>query len=100
MENINTIEYIAGGCSLVVSAVSLTLSAITLYLIAKIGRWNGFIMMVTSMTISQIIYDCCFALEFPSTAVFEANIFISTFGGVSVTLWTNVMSGVVVYMVL
>ena len=57
MSTINTVEFIAGGCSIFVSMVSLACSIITLYLIKKIGRWNGFIKMVFSMTVSQVIYD-------------------------------------------
>jgi hypothetical protein len=97
--DVNRIEYLGGALGMFIAFISICCSFSTLFLIRSIGRWNGFISLVWSMTISQIIYDITFVLIFPSEVLFYSNIFVSTFGGTSVTFWTNVMSGVVLYMV-
>lgn len=85
----------------VVASLSIAASLLTIYLIHVCGRWSGFLIVIYSMSVSQIIY--CLTFYFvASFSVVDAGLYIpfsSSFGYLSVTLWTNVLSGIVLYIV-
>jgi hypothetical protein len=49
-------------------------------------KFNGYILLVVSLSASQLMYDLCFYLVpfYQITSVIEVSVFLSTFGGISV----------------
>lgn len=98
---LNSTAYIAGSLLIFVGTISILCSILTLRLIYVMGRWNGFLLLITSMTICQLIYDSIIIL-IPLSILYDIYdwvTFISTFGGLASTLWTNVIACVVLYIV-
>ena len=98
--------FLIGGIILVVvSVLSIWASIITLYIIHALDKWNGYMRVIWSLTICQIIYDVsffffvAFYVGGEKNIGYEFSIFLSTFGGLAVTLWTNALIFVVLYMV-
>jgi hypothetical protein len=82
-----------------VALLSSIASFLTLYVIHQLGKLNGYLILVYSMTVCQIIYDLSFFF-FPGykvRGVFSVIQVLTSFGGISVAIWTNVLSGVVLY---
>ena len=79
---------LAVGCA----TVSLLASLLTLYLIRRLAKWNGYIQLVVSLTVCQIIYDISFFF-LPLTATWGRYFYVclNTFGGLTSSLWSNVI---------
>ena len=74
------------------ATLSLIASLLTLYLIKKTAKWNGYIQLVVSLTACQIIYDLSFFfLPVPFTWGEYIYLFLNTFGGLSSALWSNII---------
>lgn len=88
--------------SYVVSAISLVCTLTNLWLIHIMKKWNGFLAVITSMCCCQIVYDVSFALHISANdgstaiAVWAA---LQFFGGISVSVWTNILAFVVLRVV-
>ena len=88
--------------SVTVSVISFIASILILSLIRAFKKWNGYLLLLTSMSLCQIIYDVSFYLYFGNNfsrelyVVFHA---LQGLGGLSVAIWTNVLSFVVFYVV-
>ncbi len=95
------LEFAMGSILLTVCTASIMSSSLTLYLIHKIGRWNGYLVIIYSMTVCQIVYDSSFYffVGFTNKSVYQYIQFSTSIGGISVTLWSNVLSGIVLYIV-
>lgn len=80
-------------CVVILAGISLGASLLTLLLIKCLGKWNGYLLLVSSLTVCQAVYD--FSLLFspwyslmPTRIIYSI---LSTFGGISATLWSNVI---------
>jgi hypothetical protein len=90
----NWVEF---GCS----ALSLICSFLTIFVIAYMRQWNGYLLLIVNMVFFQIIYDVNFLLGvYPSYQACVVWNFLDVLGGLSVSFWTNVLSFVVMYIVI
>jgi hypothetical protein len=81
-----------------VSCISLFFEFIILWLIHKIKRWNGFMVLIYTMTICNMFYDSFFLFYVQDNSfTYEVEIFLGSYGGLSVTIWTNVISFILFY---
>mmetsp|Transcript_2651 Transcript_2651/g.3979 ORF Transcript_2651/g.3979 Transcript_2651/m.3979 type:complete len:371 (-) Transcript_2651:295-1407(-) len=73
------------------ATLSLFASVITLILIKRLKKWNGYLQLVVSLTICQIAYDIGFyPLPWFYTRVGELLfILLNTSGGLASSLWSN-----------
>lgn len=75
------------------ATLSLAAAIITLFLIKLLKKWNGYLLLVCSLTVCQAIYDIGFLL-LPWYSIAFARVlyfFLSTLGGLTATLWSNVI---------
>jgi hypothetical protein len=96
----NEQEIIVDLVGLVVGGVSFVCSMLTLVLIYFTRKWNGYLLLLTSMTISQIIYDLNYMLR-PAKPTFACYIvqWMDLVGGLGVSFWTNILAFVISYTV-
>jgi hypothetical protein len=75
------------------SSLSLIASLLTLVLIRRLKKWNGYIQLVVSLTVCQIVYDVGFLplLWFGFIEGQIAYAILNTWGGLTSTLWSNVI---------
>jgi len=101
MPTFTTLEWVAGSISLFFTIISVSCSSMTLYLINKIGMRSGYLRLIYSLAVMQLIYDigllnvCLYWI--PASRAIES--FSTTFGGMGSNLWSNVISIVVVHIV-
>lgn len=85
-----------------VSAISFLCTATNLILIKRMKKWNGYLAIIWWMGLCQLSYDLTFPLHVSlnvnniTTAVFNG---LQFFGGLSVSLWTNILALVVLRVV-
>lgn len=98
-------QWAIGIVALTVAFISLICSLTTLWLIKIMKLWNGYIFLITLLTISQVLYDISFFFipaamlsNKPTWKIIAAA--LSSFGGLSAGFFTNVMSLVIYYVVL
>ena len=94
---------LTAGLLLVTSAfLSFVCSLLTLRLIYVMKTWNGYILLIVSLSVAQLLYDLGFLLiPVMSLVNIEGLLnFISCFGGLMASFWTNVISLIVLYIVL
>jgi hypothetical protein len=79
---------------------SLVCSLITLALIYKMDKNNGYLRLIASTTVFQILYDVNYVLgvdySVPSCIAWH---FLDILGGLSVAIWTNIVSFIILYVV-
>ena len=80
-----------------ISFISLFCSLCTVYIIWDMNKWNNFMRLIYNLSVCQVFSDLSFI--FTSYSLYHDNSemaplrdFLFTFGGVSVALWTNVIS--------
>jgi magnesium-transporting ATPase (P-type) len=93
-------SYIVDISGMVVGGVSFLCSVLTLVLIYFTRKWNGYLLLLTSMTVSQIFYDFNYMLRplKPITACYITQ-FLDVVGGLGVSFWTNILAFVITYTV-
>ena len=75
------------------ATISLLASLVTLYLIRRLGKSNGYMHLVMSLTACQVVYDIgfyfflCYDLKI-GVILFN---FFNTWGGVASALWSNII---------
>ncbi len=80
-------------------AIGLTFTLFTMWIIRSMGRYNSYILLVINLTIAQMFYDLSVLLvQLPGNGVFY-DMAMRTFSGVAASLWTNVISISVFYVV-
>jgi hypothetical protein len=88
--------------SYTISSLSFLCTLTNLWLIHIMKKWNGYLAIITAMCYCQIIYDVSFALHISiadgGTMVSIWNSF-QFFGGLSVSIWTNVLAFVILRVV-
>ena len=80
--------------------ISLIASITQLWLIYDMKRWNEYLMIVATLTVCQVFYSVGF-LFLPFYNIYICQFiffFLFLFGGITVSLWTNVIS-VLVYQI-
>lgn len=83
-----------------IATISLGCSCLTLYLIYHMKIRNGYLLLITSMTACQVIYDINFIQGVIPGYIncIIWNVF-NVFGGLSVSLWSNLISFVTVFVI-
>ncbi len=83
------------------AALSWLCSVLNLVIIKKMGMWNGYILLITSMATFQLFYDTSFMMRvIPGYAPCIAWHMMGNVGGLGSSFWTNVMCFVVLYVLL
>ena len=83
--------------TLTVSILSVACSAVNIILINSLDRFNYFLKVLWYMCICQMFYDATFYLHrciYVDVYVFAISQLLNTFGGLSVSFWTNVLAWV------
>jgi hypothetical protein len=76
-------------------------SATTLLLIYNIKKWNGYLVILTSMTICQVLYDMNYVLRIVEQPVScYVVMFLDILGGLGVSFWTNILAFAITYTVI
>ena len=94
---------LAAGVLLILSAfLSFVCSLLTLRLIYVMKTRNGYILLIVSLSMAQLLYDTGFLLvPLMSLINLEGFLnFVSCFAGLMASFWTNVISLIVLYIVL
>lgn len=96
------IEVISAVLLGILATASLVATLITLYLIYDMNRWNGYMLLIFNLTLFQALYDVSFyfLMAFRNYACFQIFTFLATFSGLAVSLWTNIISFVLFYIVM
>lgn len=99
--NFNEQELAVGIILIVVSTVSIVSSALIIRLLHALNRWNGYLRVVYYLTLSQLVYDGSFflLLGFRNIVLRAAYNSLSISSGTAVTLWTNLVSAMLYYIV-
>jgi hypothetical protein len=102
---VSSVLRIAGDLSRGFGTVSIVASILTIKLIHDIGRWNGYMKIIYAMTWCLIMYDLTFygsveGLHVKDSFLMKVNYFFSTTFGIAVSLWTNVITCIVLHVVL
>lgn len=99
MTHFTEYNYIFGTCLMTMALVSTISSVLTLCIIHQLRKFSGYLVLVYSMTVCQIIYDLSFFFfsGYQIKTVYSVIQFLTCFGGISVAIWTNILSGVVLY---
>jgi len=81
-------------------SIGVACSLLTLWILARMMRWNGYIKLILLLTVSQFVYDVSIVMVvFPGREVEFAYIALRSMSGLWATFVTNVLSFVVVYTV-
>lgn len=81
--------------------IRLSMRSTTASVSASAGRkFNGYLLLITSMALCQIMYDLSYILpvihDYTTCVTYH---FLACFGGLSVVLWTNILSFIIYYVV-
>jgi hypothetical protein len=82
----------------IVSGISLACTLVNLFLIKVMKKWNGYLAIIVNMCFCQMVYDVSFTLHISTNngdavvALWNACQF---FGGLSVSLWTNILATII-----
>ena len=88
--------------SYIISSISLVCTLLNLWLIRIMKKWNGYLAIITTMCYCQIVYDLSFSLHISAA---DDNFLIALwnslqfFGGISVSIWTNILAFVILRVV-
>lgn len=87
--------------SLAMGTTSLVCSATTLLLIRSMKKTNGYLLLLSTITVFQILYDINYILRFATTdAACYAGQFLDLVGGLGVSFWTNILTFSVTYTII
>jgi hypothetical protein len=90
-----TLFKVAWIASVIIAAISAISTGCTLVLIRDINRWNTYMKLIFNLTACQMLSDVAFffvPVDLELTLYFQLQVFFYTFGAVSVSLWTNLVS--------
>lgn len=100
---VNEQEKTVVALAFLVSGISLLCTLTNLWLIRVMKKWNGYLAIITMMCCCQIVYDVTFALHLTAndggTAIAILNA-LQFFGGMSVSLWTNILAIIILRVVM
>ena len=94
-------EWIAGSLSLVLTLFSGTCTVINLWLIKHLDSKSGYTRLIQALTSMQLVYDVGLLLvtTYWIDPLHRLSEFLTAFGGIGTSLWSNAISFVVVYIV-
>ena len=76
-------------------------SLLTIYLVYSMKRWTGYLRLVVNLTLCQLFYDISIIMiSGTSKANLYTYISLRCISGIATTLWSNVISYVVLYVVI
>jgi hypothetical protein len=82
------------------SAISALCSILTLWVIYRLQKLNGYIFVIINLTVSQLFYDISILMVPSKGRTIEViYVTIRSICGLSTTFWTNVISSVILYTV-
>lgn len=82
------------------AAVNVVASLLTLYLIYKLKKYNGYMLMIFSMTMAQLSYDASlFMFNIKTDLSYYIQSFLGIFCGTASAIWSLVISLVLTYIV-
>lgn len=93
LQNYSIVVLVANG------VISLFFSLLTLWLIYSMKKRNGYLLLIVQLTIAQAIYDISIVMIAGPIEVYLTYTGLRTISGLASTLWTNVISFVVLYVV-
>jgi hypothetical protein len=88
------IELIAGCILIVFATASLISTVLTIWLIIDMKKWNGYLKIICTLTVCQLLFDIQFIFVpfYKNEVCNRITAFLNILGGLSVSLWTNVIS--------
>lgn len=88
--------------SYIVSSISFVCTITNLWLIRAMNKWNGYLAIIASMCVCQIVYDVSFSLHISADNNGMAAVWngLQFFGGMSVSIWTNILAVIILRVVL
>lgn len=97
----NDAEIVAGTIIVLLSTISLIASLTTMKIIYDLKRWNGYMLLVFYLSACEAVYDgaAYFLLGFRADVSFSMYKELAVSSGLAVSLWTNVMSFILLYTV-
>lgn len=82
------------------TVINVLASIVILLLIIKMKKYNGYMLMLASMTVAELLYDSSlFLFNFHSTMSYKLQIFLGIFAGTATSLWSLVFSFVLSYII-
>jgi hypothetical protein len=95
-------QLVAVTTSVTVATIALLCSALTLLLIKRLPKLNGYMKLVLSLSRCQVLYDFSFFFFLDYNSTFGKSMFtlLNTWGGLTTSLWSNVIILVTCYIVL
>ena len=88
--------------SLFSSVIGAIASSLTIFLIYYMKLWSGHILLVLSMSVTQLVYDITFCPSDVDLGNVEANLIVNILnfsGGISVAIFSNIMALVIFYII-
>ena len=86
----------------VFAILSILCGLMTLYVIRVMGRWNGFLLLISNLTLCQIVYDISILLD-PvqsiSTADFDLVVLLRSASGVAGSIFSSEIICIVLYVI-
>lgn len=91
--------FYAGLIVISVSTISIICSLLTVFILHTLQTWNGYVLLVYAVAVSQFFYDASFYFLIPRNnndmfCIYRA---WNSTSGIAVILWINVMSSLVLY---
>ena len=99
-------EYFFAFWLLLISTISLLCILLNLHLIYSAHRWNGYVLVLFIMSLCQVVFDMSFYVLLLAyiyqdvTWLAKTYIFLNYLGGLSTSLWSNIISAIALYVVL
>lgn len=92
-------EYINNWLMVIFSSISILCSLTAIWLILFLNKKNGYVLLIFSLCLSEIIYNSGFILSFYNhNLLCHVRYSLFFIGGLAVSMWINIISGVVLYM--
>jgi hypothetical protein len=93
--------WLGGSLIFAISLIAAICGVTAVYLIYRVNRWNGYLLLVYTITLYQLVYDLSYFLlpGFENSIIYDIYSALNIIGGTAVTLWINVVSCVLLYTV-
>lgn len=93
-------QHVVSIVSVTFGTISLICSVFTLILIYYSKKWTGYLLLLVSLTVSQIVYDFNYIFRIIKTPqMCHFTMFLDVWGGLGISFWINILAFVVAYTV-
>jgi hypothetical protein len=83
------------------AGLSWLATVVNLIIIKRLRMWNGYLLLITSMAVFQLIYDTSFMMRvIPGYKPCLAWHMMGNIGGIGSSFWTNIMCFILLYVLL